>query len=241
MCVVQEIVSQDSPQAELVENDDVVQALAADGPDETLDEGILPGTSRCREDFLNAHSFCRFTKLFPITAVAVAQQIAGSLVPGESLEQLLCGPIGSRMGGDGKVKRAATLMVENDEDEQELEGDRGNDEEIYGDQVLSVVFEKGAPSLRGRFTRSDDVFGNSGLRDLDADFQQFSVDARSAPEGIGRTHLADKFDDLGRHGRATWKVVAFPFPIQAESLPVPSDHGFGFDDEQCGTPLAPEV
>jgi len=35
------------------------------------------------------------------------------------------------MGSDGKVKRTSAIMVENQEDEEELEGHRWDEEEVY--------------------------------------------------------------------------------------------------------------
>jgi len=48
----------------------------------------------------------------------------------------------------------SAIMVENQEDEEELEGHRWDEEEVYGDEVLGMVVEKGAPGLGGRFAAS---------------------------------------------------------------------------------------
>jgi hypothetical protein len=95
------------------------------------------------------------------------------------------------MRSHGEVKWAASLLVEDHEDEQELECDRRNDEEVYGDQVPGVVLEEGAPGLRWWPTLPDHVFRDGGLRNFNSDFQQFSMKAWSAPEWIGRAHFAD--------------------------------------------------
>jgi len=36
-------------------------------------------------------------------------------------------------------------------------------------------------------------------------------------------------------------MAALPSPVQSESLPVPSDHRFRFDDHQSGSPTAPQT
>ena len=41
----------------LVEDDDTVEALAANGADDPLDIGILPGRSWCRDNLRDAHRF----------------------------------------------------------------------------------------------------------------------------------------------------------------------------------------
>ena len=53
--VVAEVVREDPPEMTLVDHDDVIKALAADGPDEPLYEGILPRASRRCNDLLESH------------------------------------------------------------------------------------------------------------------------------------------------------------------------------------------
>ena len=38
-----------------------------------------------------------------------------------------------------------------------------------------------------------------GLADLDAELEQFAVDAGGAPERVGQAHPADQITDLGAH------------------------------------------
>src|SRR5580692_10403965 len=40
--------------------------------------------------------------------------------------------------------------------------------------------------------------------------------------------------------RAAQRMAAFPFPVQSESLPVPSDHGLRLDDKQRRSPTSPK-
>src|SRR5271169_1652748 len=63
----------------------------------------------------------------------------------------------------------------------------------------------------------------------------------STPARIRQTHLANQNDDLARNRRSPLRVAAFPSPVQSESSPVPSNHSFGFNDHQCGSPVAPET
>ena len=48
-----DIARQRAPQVSLAQHDDVVQTLAAKGADDSLGVGILPGASRCGEQFLD--------------------------------------------------------------------------------------------------------------------------------------------------------------------------------------------
>ena len=53
--VVFEIVLQDSTQPGLIEDNEVVQAFAPNGTDESLDIGVLPRALRRNQDFTNVH------------------------------------------------------------------------------------------------------------------------------------------------------------------------------------------
>jgi hypothetical protein len=86
--VVFEIQLQDATQACLIQDDDVVQALAANRADQALDIGILPRRSRSREDFANAQPPCRFVEFLSVARVAIAKQLARRTVPRESFQQL---------------------------------------------------------------------------------------------------------------------------------------------------------
>ena len=51
--VVVEVVAKEPPEVALAEDDDVVETLAADGADHSLDERVLPGAPWRGEDFLD--------------------------------------------------------------------------------------------------------------------------------------------------------------------------------------------
>ena len=106
------------------------------------------------KNFVNAHPFGRLRKLVPVYSVAVMEQIPWCTIPGESFEKLSRGPFLSGTGSDGEVKRTSAIMVENQEDEEELEGHRWDEEEVY--QVLALrrnasAFMAQAPSTSPRF------------------------------------------------------------------------------------------
>src|SRR5260370_35911857 len=74
--VVFEIQLQDATQPSFIQDDDVVQALAANRADQALDIGILPRGSWSREDFANAQPPCRFVEFLSEARVANAKHIA---------------------------------------------------------------------------------------------------------------------------------------------------------------------
>jgi hypothetical protein len=90
------------------------------------------------------------------------------------------------------MNRTSPVMAENHEGEEELKRDGRHHEEVYGDQVLGVIVEKGSPRLRGRFAVPDHVFGDRGLRHLDTKFQEFAMNVRNSPAGVGEAHFPDQ-------------------------------------------------
>jgi hypothetical protein len=67
------------------------------------------------------------------------------------------------------------------------------------------------------------------------------MNAWRSPPRIGQAHLANQIDDFLLHARPTLWMAALPSPIQAESSSVPSDDGFGLENEQCRPPVVPQL
>ena len=128
--VVFEIVLEDPTQPGLMENNDVVQALPSNGPDQALNVGVLPRALRCGQNFVNAQPIRRLAEFLAVRTVAVAQQVTRAVVPREGFQELAGRPFGCRVRGYRKMDGTSSLMVENYEDEWELERNRWDDEEI---------------------------------------------------------------------------------------------------------------
>ena len=113
-----------------VHHDDVVEALAADGANQSLDVRVLPGATRRGEDLLHPQSTNSPLKVFTVDVIAVAEKIACRVDIGESLDNLLPGPLCRGIGGDMEVQDPAPIVREDEEDEEHLELDRRYDEEV---------------------------------------------------------------------------------------------------------------
>lgn len=89
---------------------------------------------------------------------------------------------------------------------------------------------------------SNHVLADARLANLDSRFDQFSMDARRAPQGILAADFANEIAKfLRNHRTARLAAPCFPRPEQPESLTVPCDHGFRPKDQQRGLPSAPEL
>src|SRR6476660_8848893 len=61
-----------------------------------------------------------------------------------------------------------------------------------------MVQEERSPALRWWAPVSGHVLGNRSLADIDAELEELSMDARSAPERICQAHLADQLPNFQR-------------------------------------------
>jgi hypothetical protein len=66
------------------------------------------------------------------------------------------------------------------------------------------------------------------------------VNPRRTPEGIRGRHRANQGAYLLRHSRPTRPMATLPRPEETEPPPMPTDDRFGFDDDECRTPLRPD-
>src|SRR5258707_9061056 len=92
--VVAEIAAQTTTKVALVQDDDVVEELSADGAAQSLDKRVLPGRARGCENLGDADGLHPSAKLGAIDAVAIAQHVAGRRIIGERLDDLSRGPGG---------------------------------------------------------------------------------------------------------------------------------------------------
>jgi len=84
------------------------------------------------------------------------------------------------------------------------------------------------------------VLGRSGLRNLEAELEQLTVDSRSSPERVCGGHLADqrpKFWIDPWPSRPTKRLAS---PVAAESSPVPANDGCRLNEEESPFPAIPK-
>ena len=145
------------------------------------------------------------------------------------------------MRGDVEVDDAPAVMGEHDEDEEDTQAGGGCREEIDRDQVSDMVSEERPPGLSGFGAPLRDEPGDGALGDIDAELQEFPVDAGSTPQGIRRGHFPDESGDLGIDGRAAAGGPTRELgPVLAEASALPSQDGVGRHDDQSPPPAGPD-
>ena len=153
LMVIGEIAGQDAVEVSLAEHEHVIQALAPDGADEPLREGILPRALRRRENFIDAHALYAMPELLTVDLVTISEEIGRRGLVRKGVDELLSGPGSRGMLGDVEVDDPPAVMGEHDEDEEDTQAGGRYCEEIDRDQVLDVVVEERPPSPRRRSAR----------------------------------------------------------------------------------------
>ncbi len=184
--VVGEVRAQEPAEMGLIQDHEVVQAFATDGPDHPLHEGILPGRAWGDKDLANPPPLDSPRELRPVDPVSITEQVRRGRVVWKRLDDLPGGPDRRGVVRDVDVDELATVMPQDDEDEQQAEGDGRDNEEVDGDDVAEVGLQKGAPRRGVTWGRPPHVPGHRELGDVVAEKGEFGPDAPAAPSGLSR-------------------------------------------------------
>jgi len=106
-----------------------------------------------------------------------------------------------------------------------------------------MVFQECSPCLGRRLGLSTmHQIGNCSLGDLDSQLEQLAMNSGRTPERIGRCHLKNKVTDLRADRRPPGSLLSgLKSPEQLETLSMPTNDSFGFDEDQWLLPVAPET
>jgi hypothetical protein len=238
--IVSKIALQSTTQRPLIPHDNVVQALASDGAHESFQKRILPRGSRRGEDFRYPHISGHVGKVSSIDGISIAPHVSWRLLPGKRFPHLLHRPLLRGVFRHPEVQYPASLMGKNDEDEQDPEGRRRHGEKINGRGLCKVIHQKGPPSLGSRFARPRQIFGHRGLRHLNSQLEQFSVNPRCTPTGGGLVHAPNEITKVCRYFRPSRKASRFPRPMPGKSSAVPAQDRVGRHHVKTSPAIGPE-
>ena len=172
--IVVDVLSQDAPHVRLVEDDDMVETLAANAPDHPFDVRILPWRVRRRPNVVDAETIDAPAEVRTIDSIPVSQHVTRNRIPRKGVHNLACGPLCRRMVRDVEVYDPTTIVTEHDEDEQ-IPGCRRQSEEVDGDQIFDVIVEKAPPGLRRWSSMPNHVLRYGGLGNGYAKLHEFAV------------------------------------------------------------------
>jgi hypothetical protein len=136
--VVGTVTTQEPAQMGFAENQEVVEALAADRADDPLHERVLPGRARGDADLADPQPFDATRKILTVDRVSIPEEVSRRRVLRKGLDQLARCPDGGGVIGDVEVEEFAAIVAEDDEDEEQAEGEGGDHEEVDGNDVVDV-------------------------------------------------------------------------------------------------------
>ena len=97
------------------------------------------------------------------------------------------------MAGDSEMHNLSRLMGNDHEDVERTEEQIMDDGEITSPHLMSMILEKGCPSLpRPPFPHLIDVLLDRRLPQFDAQLEEFSLDVFRTPGSILQGHLLDE-------------------------------------------------
>lgn len=181
--VVRKVPTQQTSEMLFVDHDDEIEAFAANGADDALGEGVLPGRSRRDED---PQAFHPPYEHVAVDGVPIAEQILWCGLFRKALDKLVGGPRSGGVVGDVDMDQFPTVVSKNQEPEEQAEGERRNNEEVDGDSVADMRLKEGAPRRGWPRRGAPHVLGNGGPSDLITEEPKFRLDPAPPPGGFSR-------------------------------------------------------
>lgn len=130
--IVAKVAAQLTTKMSLAEHDHVVEEVPPDGTDHALGVRVLPWRPRGGQDFSDAHAFHASSESVAIDRIAIAEEVPGSGVFGECLEDLLGRPGRGRCACHVEVDYLAPMVEQHHEHEEDAERRSGHDQKVNG-------------------------------------------------------------------------------------------------------------
>ena len=83
-------------------------------------------------------------------------------------------------------------MLQDQKSVQQPKRNRGDDEQVYRCDTVGVIAKEGFPALRRWPPSLCHVFCYSRLADVDPELEQFAVNPRRSPQGVGNAYLENE-------------------------------------------------
>src|SRR5260370_9288910 len=244
LVVVANILSEETFQVAFVNCDDVIQEITAATPYPTLCDSILPRTLERGADRTHAQGSNRCRDCQSILGIMIKDDEPRSGSKWKCFSQLLDDPQACRMLGDIEVQDAPTIVTDDEKAIERAEGDRRNSEEVHRGNRFPVITEKGKPAL-GWLRLSRCPFHptrDRSLIDVKTEHKKLAMNAWRSPRSVLNGHSEDQFPNFLRFLSSPDEPPDFrdQLPLQTESAPVPTHHGFRRDRNEGLLPSGPE-
>src|SRR5438046_1881737 len=117
------------------------------------------------------------------------------------------------MAGHCKPEQLSPTVAHDEQRKQALECQGWNNAQIDCRNCVRMVAQECPPGLRWRPAVPDHVFGDCRLGNLEPELEQFTMDARGAPQWVLLAHPLDKFAQLTANSGPAWPTARFPAPV----------------------------
>src|ERR1022692_4450498 len=106
---------------------------------------------------------------------------------------------------------------------------------------MRVITQERLPALRRRSSSSQQVLRDGRLRDREAQFQKFAMDARRSPKRVFFTHAPDEIAQFAINPGPAARITGLPAPPSSKASPMPANYGLRPDngDRICDTRKEP--
>jgi hypothetical protein len=147
------------------EDQNMIQALAAERSDQAFNMWVLPGRPRCDRTVANPHPSHPVREGLSVGTIIVADQIARCRFPRECLGDLLRQPLRRRMLGHREPQKLSSTMAHDQKGKQALKRQGRNQTKVDRRNRVRMVAQECPPRLRWRSSVFDHVLGDGRLRD----------------------------------------------------------------------------
>src|SRR4030088_1164816 len=107
-------------------------------------------------------------------AIAIADQIAGKLLPSAGVRYLVCDPFRGRMRCYSEPYDLSSAMPHDQQTREQTERDCRHDEQIHRGDAVGMIAQERLPPLGRRTSSLNHIFRHAGLSDRDV--EQLSMD-----------------------------------------------------------------
>src|SRR5216684_189792 len=196
--VIVHVCSDQPVEMPFVQRDDLVEEIAPAAAHPALGDAVLPWRLNGRARRVQTCGFQEPDDIAVKRRVVVKQHEAMRTIARKYIPQLLHDPRGCRLASHVDVQDPAPTVFDDEEAREQLEDQRGDGEEIAGDDGLAVIGEKRGPA-GGRIAaawNASQIPGDAAFGDVEAELQEFAVDPGRSPVRILRGQATDQGPNL---------------------------------------------
>src|SRR6266566_1815867 len=226
-----------APKVGLFVHDHMVKTLSPNASHHSLGDRVRLGLLRLGSHPGNAQSGQPLVKVPTVIRVPIVNEKCRLPTQGRRLHHLAPDPGGRRAGRHVEVNPFAPVVSNQEEDIEDAVAYGLHDEELGGPDATQLIGQEGTPVLGSAGLDPTPTVGpDRAVADDNTQLQQ--PDALAAPKGILLGNSGDKRTNLRTQAGPPESGARLPGPIQAPTLPMPTQHCLRSDEAQMLSPAS---